>query len=83
MIKQTKENTWELNLKTGNVELAQFKPGSIFISASLNESETTETWIMTERENCKYFLALNRKNAIRKGLNLLYEWRRSKEAINF
>lgn len=81
-MKQTKDNTWELDLKTGKVELAQFKSGSIFISASLDSSTTTETWILTQRENCRYFLALNEKNAKRKGLNLLHKIRQT-ENLNF
>lgn len=82
-MKQTTDNTWELNLQTGNVQKAQFKPGSFFGSSGPDGLQTIETWILIQKEKHKYFLALNKKNAERKGFNLLCQYRRSNEAINF
>lgn len=56
---------YEVNA-TGIVTEAVYAPGSIFISAGPTDTETSETMLLKKNPGCKYFTALNIKNAIRK-----------------
>lgn len=57
---------WEFNHSTKQLSKAKYKPVSVMISASLNDSETTRVFKCVVNENCLYFQALNEPNARKK-----------------
>lgn len=57
---------WQFNESTKELSIAKFRPASIFISSSINSSETTKNFTVVVNENCIYFQALNESNAKRK-----------------
>jgi hypothetical protein len=58
--------TFEFNTETGELSEAEYSRGSIFMSSSPDNSTTSETFYCEPKPNCKYFYALNMKNAKRK-----------------
>lgn len=63
--------TFEIDLDTMEVKEAHWQRGSIFCTYSATHGGmTTETFILTQRPNCRYIQALNITNAKRKAKNL-------------
>lgn len=57
---------FEYNTVTKKVDEATYKRGSSFTSFGPSGTVTNDTFVLEERPDCKYFSALNMRNALRK-----------------